>query len=126
MIDNMGIPFDPKEEKPELTEEEKVDEGKEVEEEGLPKKNEASKKNRDPKEEMPLFLNQVTNLIAAAVPGEDDMSDDDDEDNGKDDGDKDDGDKDDNEEDADYNDEMMITIMMGCTLYSIIDAKQPY
>lgn len=69
LIDNMGIPFDPKEEKPELTEEEKVDEGKEVEEEGLPKKNEASKKNRDPKEEMPLFLNQVTNLIAAAVPG---------------------------------------------------------
>jgi len=75
LIDNMGIPFDPKDKKTELAEEveeEKAEEATEAKEgegeEGSPKKDH-SKIKRDPKEEMPLFLNQVTNLIAAAVPG---------------------------------------------------------
>ena len=74
----MGIPFDPKDKKTELAEEveeEKAEEATEAKEgegeEGSPKKDH-SKIKRDPKEEMPLFLNQVTNLIAAAVPGKGD------------------------------------------------------
>ena len=80
LIDNLGIPYDPKELKPELKdgEEEEEEEKEDVEnkegedkeaEDGSPNKEGKKKKKRDPKEEMPLFLNQVTNLIAAAVPG---------------------------------------------------------
>ena len=75
LIDQMGIPFDPKEKKSDVgeevveEEEEVNEEGKEGEEGESAKKKDPLRKKRDPKEEMPLFLNQVTNLIAAAVPG---------------------------------------------------------
>merc|ERR1719511_516675 len=78
LVDHLGIPFDPKEQKPETEgakeeeeeeEEEKAGEGKAAERDESPSKKKENKRKRDPKEEMPLFLNQVTNLIAAAVPG---------------------------------------------------------
>ena len=82
LVDQLGIPHDPKEEKPDPmgdAETETAAEKDEASKDGIdeadsrsssPSKSKSpTKKKRDPKEEMPLFLNQVTNLIAAAVPG---------------------------------------------------------
>jgi len=74
LVDKLSIPFDPKRER---EEEERKLRGEPEEEEEQPEniKEEGKgtpspkKPKRDPKEELPLLLNQITNIVAAAVPG---------------------------------------------------------